>query len=639
VENRCGKLDKNRQNLNGETISVPETKVVTQLQPQTPECRPDRVFLGGKRGNLHLVPLQPKLDKTRRTEDEVTIGSILNHRLNKLCNRRNNKNIELLDEYLKYFSANQNMKIFRLNVEFHDKRTGDLLSSEISNNIQDTGNKTTGALEISDVIPRHCCSKGGKKVVILSKHKLDTRNVVPELQVWAWDRNIFDFRHMKEATRILLNQPTLQENGCLHMTVENQWIIFLTPSQEDEKLEYLNSKDWNIRLVLKRQSDDYTSSKLIEFKYFSHGHESMYNKCVYCEFDYNDDETKIAEEAKSCPGSIRRIMTFNPAKRRHETLIDTSPNSSKESYSPDPTYVPTVDDIFNIIETVDDIKTPESNESITLSLGHSPNQQIPKSNVSINSLHQTEARSRINTSDSGFVQYPLMDIMDIVNSDENISNKPKEAKRARTSSVIVSHPLTPKTNINPTNNGQTFESIELPAPLVGLTGLVVQRVSPIVRSDYIGNETLGNTFEKSLVEIDFDKVIQETSFEDNNLEYSLDESKFDFPIAHDGFKSQFKMEIQESEKIRSEEAETKQRIEKLRQERTLNQNAKIAAQEKEKKKYFLLNLIPLFILLFFVQMILFSFLSPVFNLYPNYTIILFILLFIVGAATIYKQTV
>ena len=174
--------------------------MVTKLEadPRAPGSRPDRIILGGKKDELNLVPLQPKQDKAGMPDCDASIGKVLNSRLTETDSAYRNMTPKEQESYRKQYikkhftkhkdekgreiDNNKNMKMFRLMVTFTNMETKETITS-VSSIVRDTGKKETGSMEIQDVTPRLSCTQGGRKVIIASEYELDTKNVVPELQV------------------------------------------------------------------------------------------------------------------------------------------------------------------------------------------------------------------------------------------------------------------------------------------------------------------------------------------------------------------------------------------------------------------------------------------------------------------------
>ena len=87
------------------------------------------------------------------------------------------------------------------------------------------------------------------------------------------------------------------------MKISNRTIVFLTPEQDKDKIFYIESKKWKIRLVLKRE-DGFFSSKEINFKYIDHADGS----CVICNYGIDGDDPEISQSDKAAPGAVKRKM-------------------------------------------------------------------------------------------------------------------------------------------------------------------------------------------------------------------------------------------------------------------------------------------------------------------------------------------
>jgi len=506
------------------------------------------------------------------------------------------------------------------------------------------------------------------------------------------------------------------------MKVRRTSIIFKTACQEQEKIKFITDKNWQTRLVLKRKSDGHTSTNVIQFKYINHNQ----HECIYCNFDFDGNETKIEREnKKTAPGKGRRLM----AKRRHEEYLELGPSSTESvAAHPKPHF-----DEPKTIDTCGSVCDSDSLSSGSgpASLYTEPNSQ-EKVLFSLLSPGQPIARSRSNTNDSGvcsssdlcfdkhskndFANNDCLDMMLPETAPEPNTTMGSSAKRARGTSVIS---LNPYIKNERSSNTKTVRP-DLPESLKGLDRLQVSRKKTVVKKEDQANllenalkaseifpareengnyaskneqnifensvkisniypTTGANIHSSSMTEMSlFESSVSadvpceskllfsniETKLIDNNIQDNqviqhLVNSDFEIDLlaelfepgqtVPDGqtisrktakFRNKQKKEIKRTceNENELEEKETIREIEILKRKRFEKESAREAARAR-KAKISLIELSPLFIVLFFVLIFTFSFLTPTFNLSPIFTCALFAFLFMFGAFTIYRKSV
>ena len=219
------------------------------------------VHLGKDSTQLNLIILSPKTEK-RASREEVSLSTILASRLD---NRR-----EVLEEALAHYKNSTFQKQVKFKVEVFNVDSGRLLGSAISLPISDTASKAHGAMDMRDATPLVSCSRGGRKVVMVSEFPL-ARDVHPRFQLY--DRN---GSRLKELEEEILNQPG--SNGQRAVEVLKETIMFITPSQAHA--ERILREGWQIQLTARRGSDGLVSKKKFPFQFLPHDY---YNPCIFCD--------------------------------------------------------------------------------------------------------------------------------------------------------------------------------------------------------------------------------------------------------------------------------------------------------------------------------------------------------------------
>jgi len=218
------------------------------------------VTLGKDSTQLNLIILSPKTEK-RASGEEVSLSTILASRLD---NRR-----EVLEQALAHYKNSTYQKQVRLKVELFPMDSNQSISSAISLPISDTASKAHGAMDMRDATPLVSCSRGGRKVVMVSEFPL-ARDVQPRFQLY--DRT---GTRLKEAEDEILNQPG--SDGERAVEVLKETIVFITPGQAHA--ERILREDWQIQLTARRASDGLVSKKKFPFQFLPHDY---YNPCIFC---------------------------------------------------------------------------------------------------------------------------------------------------------------------------------------------------------------------------------------------------------------------------------------------------------------------------------------------------------------------
>jgi len=252
IINQASELDAGR-NI---PVSVNDPRsIVTSLNNE------GSIVLGGKRGELNLIALQPKQDGRAKLE-EATLTKVLRDRLA----TDDKQLIESVEAYFKKVNSS-NLKMFRIRADFYDE-SGHHIGFTISETIKDTGNKKSGAMDLHDVSAQKSCTRGGRKIFMESEYSL-AKDVRPVFQVYD-EAGI----HWPEDDQ-KLNQP-----GGRQVKVRNNAIHLITPEQQQSCINQLALDNKNIFLLFKRDSDGYCSPKKFLFQYDPH-HSTH---CLFCHF-------------------------------------------------------------------------------------------------------------------------------------------------------------------------------------------------------------------------------------------------------------------------------------------------------------------------------------------------------------------
>ena len=315
IENRTSELD---VNYDGSKRSVPAKDLIGMVHD-------GNIMLGGKRGQLSFVILTPKQDARAKeaSAEEATVGRVLRDRMDR-------KNQRLLEKMIKEFKVAMYMKRVRLRVKFY-KETSPGKWTEFWSDISETqiidiGSKDIGALELHDVHPLKSCSKGGRKITMMSEYDL-AENTIPIFQVWK------DGVHRKDLDKFLI-QPSFTNGrtGERAMYIRKSSITFLTPNQP---LLHDLGHEAVIKLTLKRGGDGQLSNNAFDFGY---DHHPSTSECPYCDMHIDSSERatiqKPSERAR--PGTKKKQM------KSIKTVSSSSRAISPTDYDPHtPTSYPT----------------------------------------------------------------------------------------------------------------------------------------------------------------------------------------------------------------------------------------------------------------------------------------------------------
>jgi len=252
ILNQLSELDVEKD---GSPRKVPARAWVTSLDE-------DRsIHMSKRKGHLNLILLNPK-QRCRANANEVTVTKVLKDRLG-------TTNDEHVLPYEKMFKGKnvRNLKKLRLKVSF---MAGEYNYGAISSQtIIDTGNKDIGALDFVDAHPLKSCSKGGRKVILLSEYNL-SKDIIPVFLVYTVDPDTGVEQERPDLEKFLV-QPQEVE-------VRNTQVLFQTPAQT--MLENL-PKPHKLKLVVRRFGDGHISTTAFEWEFEKH----VDGNCLECNWN------------------------------------------------------------------------------------------------------------------------------------------------------------------------------------------------------------------------------------------------------------------------------------------------------------------------------------------------------------------
>lgn len=297
VVNSTSSLDVEKDGL---PRQVPATDVVTKLQG-------DSIILGSAKTHLNLVFLKPK-----RATCDATIGMILADRLGL-------NDEEEVKRYTAHFTGKKcstNLMRIRLKVSFFNT-SGKLITSSVSpQTVVDNGSKRIGCMDMYDAWPRRSCSRGGRKIMMISEYDL-AEDVVPIFEVYDSAGN------QRPSVENWIVQPV---NSPTTMTIKNTTIVFLTPAQPNLRRIKESIGKFTMKLLACRRSDGFTS-KPFNFLYSEHD-----DQCDHT-IDCVDEVAKIENKTRAKPNSKKRNM--RPYDRTMPaTVIERVSCDSNETSSP-----------------------------------------------------------------------------------------------------------------------------------------------------------------------------------------------------------------------------------------------------------------------------------------------------------------
>jgi len=244
---------------------------------------------------LNLIILIPKTE-ARSAEDEVTINQIIADRMPDPEAAES-----ILFNYKKKTSTN--IKKLRIKAEIYSLDTNLLLCSGQSSAVSDTASKEHGALDFAIATPLRSCSKGGRKVLMVSEGQI-ARDVEPKFLLY--DQND---RRLEEMDHILIQPNDSRNPSAKNTIVLKESIIFITPAQPN--IELIMKNGWLIKLVGVRKSDGFESLKKFIFTYVP---DDFYDPCIFCELHPDGNSGKAVLPSPigpAKPGVKKRRMPDN----------------------------------------------------------------------------------------------------------------------------------------------------------------------------------------------------------------------------------------------------------------------------------------------------------------------------------------
>ena len=299
--------------------------LVTTLRPHPdhPELGDHCIVLGPNEHEMNLKELQPK-QKSRARDHEANITDVL---VDRVGNADSAKYIEGF--YEKKLAIN--MKMFRIRVQFFTDETcqtllrlsNSLTADMTSDVIKDTGNKKTGALDISHAINLKSCCEGGRQVSIHSEYALARNDVKPQFGVY--DPNDM---YMEDPPNHIDKYDLIQPDES-QTHVGNLGVIFRTPKQNYTTVSQILRDGYQIKLLLHRNFDGYESPQKFTFSYVRHE-----SGCVFCDkykdidgIDHCSGET-VTGMVRAKPGMVKRKV-----KKRNCSSRDTPPPTPDSGFA------------------------------------------------------------------------------------------------------------------------------------------------------------------------------------------------------------------------------------------------------------------------------------------------------------------
>ena len=127
-----------------------------------------------KKKQENEITIKPSQLKMNGEDDEPTIRNVLRNRLSSETQQVRN----LIEGF--YTKKNsRNKKMFRLRVRFYDWDTKELIGTDISEDITDTGDQNVGSMDIFDVPNLVSCCRGGRKITIIREESFLNSGIFP----------------------------------------------------------------------------------------------------------------------------------------------------------------------------------------------------------------------------------------------------------------------------------------------------------------------------------------------------------------------------------------------------------------------------------------------------------------------------
>jgi len=338
IKSSPSKFDEARTDMDE---NIPEWDKLFDLNTKDMKLR-----LGRTDKSLNIQVLYPKTEACSKAEEDVTVLKMLEYR-------------DVPRHYASFFTSGKNEThpnhVIRIKVDI-SVSAGMLTKNEehwvpvasgLSESIVHTKSKSRGTFEMHDRNPSTSCSQGGVKVWMVSEFALP-KDVVPEFQIFS---SVSGERMGKEEERRLINNENMEAK-----LFKDHVLTFKTPTQDVNNLYEIYSRNYEIKLVARRKSDN-AHSKPFPFFFFTHNEIPMSdmndgsNSCLYCTIYTNEEMPSIkqaipGEKKRKIPSSAEKKKT--PKSRR---LSDALTNGSG-ILSPDSAIgiSPTHDSFENLIE-------------------------------------------------------------------------------------------------------------------------------------------------------------------------------------------------------------------------------------------------------------------------------------------------
>merc|ERR1719507_886701 len=183
------------------------------------------------------------------------------------------------------------------------------VASGLSEPIVHTKSKNRGMFEMHDRNPSTSCSLGGVQVWMASEFALP-KDVVPEFQLWSGGERLG-----KEEERRLINNENMEAK-----LFKDHVLTFKTPTQDVNNLYEIYSRNYEIKLVARRKSDN-AHSKPFPFFFFTHNEIPMMSdmnddgshSCLYCSIYANEEMPSIKQ---AIPGEKKRKIPLSANKKK-----------------------------------------------------------------------------------------------------------------------------------------------------------------------------------------------------------------------------------------------------------------------------------------------------------------------------------
>jgi len=296
IKSSPSKFDEARTDME----DIPEWDKLFDLDTKDMKLR-----LGGTDKTLNIQVLYPKTEACSKAEEDVTVTKMLEDR-------------NIPRHFASFFNSGKNKThpnhVIRIKVDI--SVSAGMLPNKVehwvpyagglSEPIVHTKSKNRGSFEMHDRNPGTSCSQGGVKVWMKSEFPLP-KDVVPEFQVWNGGERLG-----KEEERRLINNENIEAK-----TFKDHVLTFKTPTQDVNNLHEIISRNYEIKLVARRKSDN-AHSKPFPFFFFTHNEIMMSDingsqSCLYCSIYANEEMPSIKQ---AIPGEKKRKIPSSAEKKK-----------------------------------------------------------------------------------------------------------------------------------------------------------------------------------------------------------------------------------------------------------------------------------------------------------------------------------